>query len=148
VEKVEFGVGEEDRKRLLNFIDTFQKFINNLIEEDSYFLAHFQVDYKPVWLELGPHFSALKDGLQRADTSVLLAYGLLGNQLGFKLKVVNYFAKEFFLYGIELIGGHKLLENLFASMGHMLEGMVAAAGTGQAIIGFKNSLQVIIKNDS
>jgi len=147
VEKIEFGIGDDDRQRLLNVIDAFQKFTSGLIGGESYFLPAFRDDYKHVWMELGPHFSALKDALQRADTGVLLAHGLLGNQLALKLKVTNHYTKEFFLYGVELIGGHKLLDKALHAIGLLLSDMVAATGNGQAILSFKDFLQAGIKDD-
>lgn len=147
MEKIEFGIGDDDRQRLLNVIDAFQKFTGGLIGGESYFLPAFRDDYKQAWIELSPHVSALKDALQRTDTGALLAYGLLGNQLALKLKVINHYAKEFFLYGVQLSGGHKLLDKALYAIGLLLSSMVAVSGNGQAILSFKDFLQVGIKDD-
>jgi hypothetical protein len=148
VEKFEFGVGDDDRKRLLHFIDSLQHFLGELIEGDDYFQAKFRNDYKKVWAELNPHFSALKDALQRADTNTLLSQGLLGSPLNFKLKVINHFTEEFLLYGIEITGGHKVLEKLLQTISRLLESMVATVGSGAAIQNFTDYIGLIIRDDN
>ncbi len=148
MEKFVFGTGEDDRKRLLHFVDTLQAFLEKVLENGEYFQPKFRDDYKKSWAELNPHFSALKDALQRADTNTLLAHGLLGTQLNSKLKVVNHFAEEFLLYGIEIIGGHKLLEKFLQIASKLIGNMAATVGAGLAIQSFTDFLIGMIKDDS
>ena len=148
MEKFEFGVGDDDRKKLVNFVDGLQAFIGKLIEDDEYFVGKFRDDYKLAWQELNPHFSVLKDAIKRADANMLLAQGLMGNQLALKLNAINHFAKEFKLYGTELIGGHKLLIKLFDAMDVLLNGIVVCSGSGASIAGFKDYLRLIVTDDS
>ncbi|MDT4289305.1 hypothetical protein RO575_07030 [Methylomonas sp. MO1] len=148
MEKFVFGAGEDDRKRLLNFVDALQQFLEKVINNGEYFQPKFRDDYKKAWMELNPNFSALKDGLQRAETHTLLAQGLLGTQLNLKLAVINHFLGEFLLYGIEIIGGHKLLEKLLGVVGKLLANMATAVGTGLAIHSFVDFLVAMIKDDS
>ncbi|AMK76656.1 MULTISPECIES: hypothetical protein [Methylomonas] len=147
MEKFVFGVGEDDRKRLLNFVDTLQRFLEQVVDNGEYFQPKFRDDYKKAWNELNPHFSALKDALQRADTHTLLAQGLLGTQLNLKLAVVNHFLNEFLLYGIEIIGGHKLLEKLLRIVSKLLANMASTVGTGLAIQSYTDFLVAMIKDD-
>ena len=148
MEKFEFGAGDDDRKRLLNFVDNLHQFLGKLVDEGDYFQAKFRDDYLKSWAELNPHFYALKDALQRTETNALLASGLLGGPLHFKLKVLNHFAEEFLLYGIELVGGHKILKELLAIANKLLASLCATAGAGQAILSFNEFLAAIIKDDS
>lgn len=148
MEKFVFGVGEDDRKRLLHFVDTLQRFLDTVIENGEYFQPKFLDDYKRSWGELNSHFSALKDALQRADTHTLLAHGLMGTQLNLKLKAVNHFAEEFLIYGIEIIGGHKLLDKFIHISNKLIANMAATVGTGIAIQSFMDFLSGIIKEDS
>ncbi|WP_445367311.1 hypothetical protein ACH5Y9_19940 [Methylomonas sp. BW4-1] len=148
MEKFVFGAGEDDRKRLLNFVDALQLFLEKVINNGEYFQPKFRDDYKKTWIELNPNFSALKDGLQRAETHTLLAQGLLGTQLNLKLAVINHFLGEFLLYGIEIIGGHKLLERLLGVVSKLLANMATAVGTGLAIQSFVDFLVAMIKEDS
>lgn len=147
MDKFEFGAGDDDRKRLLNFVDSLQKFLGKLVDEGDYFQSKFRDDYIKSWSELNPHFYALKDALQRVETNVLLANGLLGGPLHFKLKVVNHFAEEFLLYGIELVGGHKILKELLAAANKLLASLCATAGAGQAVLSFIDFLAAIVKDD-
>jgi hypothetical protein len=147
VAKIEFGIGDDDRKRLLSFVDSLQLFLGGLVEQGDYFDPKFRDDYKIAWAELNPHFYALKDALQRVDTNTLLSQGLFGNPLGFKLKVINHFAEEFRLYGLEISGGHKLLDKLLQAINRLLSGLVLTAGAGMAIESFNSFMIAIIKDD-
>lgn len=148
MEKFEFGVGDDDRTRLVNFVDNLQKFLTKLIEGDEYFQAAFQQEYKKAWAELNPHFAALQDALHRTETNTLLAHGLLGSPLHFKLKVINHFTEEFLLYGVELGGGHKVLEKLLQALNQLLASVIAAVGSGAAIGCFADFIAAIIKDES
>lgn len=148
MEKFVFGVDEDDRKRLLHFVDTLQLFLEKVIENGEYFQPKFRDDYKKAWAELNPHFSALKDALQRADTTTLLAHGLLGTQLNLKMKVVNHCAEEFLLYGIEIIGGHKLLEKFLQITDKFVANLACTVNSGLAIQSFTEFLIAMIKEDS
>ncbi|MDT4330514.1 hypothetical protein ACQE3E_00990 [Methylomonas sp. MED-D] len=148
MEKLEFGVSDDDRKNLLHFVDTLQKLLGDLIGADQYFLPKFRDDYKRAWRELDPHFYALKDAIQRADTNTLLTHGLLGSPLHLKLKVINHFTEEFMLYGIELVGGHKILEKLLGAVNRLLATVVDTVGTGSPIHTFNELLISIIQDDS
>jgi hypothetical protein len=51
------------------------------------------------------------------------------------------------LYGLEISGGHKLLDKLLQAINRLLSGLVLTAGAGMAIESFNGFMLAIIKDD-
>jgi hypothetical protein len=153
MEKIKFGSGNSDHERLVNFVDSLERFMEQLIKEASgkgYFIPGFDDDYSSAWSELKPSFSALLHATVKANPDALQLHGLYGSQLNFKLNVINHFADSFF----ELSSGgwgstdkvRKLLKKLLEAIDKFLASLIDAVGAGGAVAEYKDFLESIIED--
>ena len=89
-----FGIGDSDRDRILNFVSETRNFIAEIIDEDGgqglYFVSSLHPPMRAAWESVDERFEELSLDTQNADKTALSSHGLIGDELAFKLAVVNY----------------------------------------------------------
>ncbi len=94
-----FGVGENDKDRILNFVNELEKFLEEIIRTDggnnSYFISDLYPSMLSAWEMQRNHFRKIKAKIGAVSIENLERHGLLGSELEFKFSGINYLWSDF-----------------------------------------------------
>lgn len=120
-----------ERKELIEFLFRVEDLLRDLVlndDNEKFFEPELIEKMRAAWAEMGPYFSEAHDALAHADAENLRRHGLVGEQLKFKLAVVNHHEKRF-----KKTKKHRWLRRLLNAMDDFLKSILDAAGVGGAI---------------
>ena len=176
--ELRFGIGDNDKDRLVNFVKEIESFINEIIEEDRgknlYFITELVEPMKAAWDMRERHFKEIYSCIENVNNNELTKHGLQGSELEFKLSVINHLWSKFItlkalpegktkkryapikpLYFKKYIGFipyilylRWLLKRLLESIDKLLTSLLDAIGASGAVSEFKDFLESSIDIDN
>ena len=132
----------DDKKKLERFLQSFQKFILETVENGKDVKGEFLFEKKlfsyirKASKEVEGYFDYALILLDKVEEADLVSHGLTGQQLNLKLAVVNWVAGKF-----NKIGGKSLFRRLLATLDTLLTSLLSAIGVGEALSEFKDSIK-------
>jgi hypothetical protein len=130
------------------FVVWTREFLDDLVEtgrspmNQDLFYVRLRDEMREAWKEVQPHFNDLLHAVHTADQQRLLAHGLGGFQLHFKLATVR---ELFQIY--TRAGSRRALRRLLEAADTLLDSIVGATTVGSAVVEIKDTIKNCIKAD-
>lgn len=130
----------DDRDKLLHFLNTAEAFFGQLVQDgEDHFGPALLPLVQPAWEDVAPQFNEVRRNVESEWGDKLHDAGLAGTQLAFKLGVVGR------LHGAyESDGSVKSLARLLEGTANVLDSVVVATRTGEALKEFQQALRLAL----
>src|SRR5262245_29072058 len=128
----EFSGQGDPRNTLVNFVKEVQKFLDELVQQDSLFRQSLRGDMRAAWQEVQPLFSEVTTRIRNISDADIDDHGLGGAQLRFKLAVIRFFYDQYQRVGTTF------LKKLIGIIDTLLKSILEAIGGGGAIAEIKD----------